>query len=61
MDNQTAAPARDGGTALSQLLARLDQPQPAPDELTLLRDYRQLSKRDQRVVRALVRTLLKED
>lgn len=60
MDNQTAAPAGDGGTALAQLLARLDQ-QPAPDELALLRDYRHLSKRDQRVVRALVRTLLKED
>lgn len=51
----------DGQTALAQLLARLDQQQFAPDELALIRDYRLISKRDQRVVRALIKTLLKED
>lgn len=61
MEKQTAAPAGDRENALAQLLARLDQQQFAPDELALLRDYRLISKRDQRVVRALIKTLLKED
>lgn len=61
MENQTAMPAGDRETALAQLLARLDQQQFAPDELALLRDYRLISKRDQRIVRALIKTLLKED
>ena len=60
MEKQTAAPAGNSGSALAQLLARLDQ-QLARDELALLRDYRLLSKRDQRIVRALIKTLLKED
>lgn len=61
MEKQTAAPAGDRETALAQLLARLDRQQLARDELALLRDYRLLSKRDQRIVRALIKTLLKED
>ena len=61
MDNQTVTPARDEENALARLLARMEPPQPAPDELALLRDYRCLSKRDRRVIRNLIKTLLKED
>lgn len=49
--------------SLARLLARLERTAEklAPDELTLVRDYRLLSIRDRSVVRALIKTLLKED
>lgn len=61
MEKQTEAPVGDRGFALNQLLARLDRQQLAPDELALIRAYRLLSKRDQAIVRTLVKALEKEE
>ena len=61
MEKQTAAPAGNSGSALAQLLARLDRQQLAPDELVLILNYRLLSKRDQAIVRTLIKALEKEE
>ena len=61
MKKETAAPAGNSGSALAQLLARLDRQQLAPDELALILNYRLLSKRDQAIVRTLVKALEKEE
>ena len=61
MEKQTEAPVGDREFALNQLLARLDRQQLAPDELALIRAYRLLSKRDQAIVRTLVKALGKEE